>query len=118
MSIDPDSDLGRFMSLIKGLVFAAVLFVAFGFFLIKMDDQRQVADAENQQHWEKQVAEAIASKRILVGMSEAEAVASWGTPWKHATTSDGGTDIKVWDYADRFLYLKDGYVVRWTVVEN
>ncbi len=63
----------------------------------------------------------IESGRVWVGMSQAQAKAAWGVPWEINRGGGAGGAVDQWVYRDyhlgytayRYLYFKDGRLVRW-----
>lgn len=71
-----------------------------------IDDAREVA-------FQQRVRLAIEAKKIILGMSEANVIASWGRPER---INGGGSDpssLSQWVYGENYLYFKNGRLHSW-----
>ena len=71
-----------------------------------VDDAKEVA-------FQQRVRLAIEAKKIMVGMSEANVLASWGRPQR---VNGGGSDpssLSQWVYGENYLYFRNGKLHSW-----
>jgi hypothetical protein len=57
--------------------------------------------------------EAILNKKVTLGMSTDDVIASWGKPDHVNTTVTASGKHEQWVYGDQYLYFEDGRITSW-----
>ena len=103
----------------KGKLGITILVVASGLMLGKMiivDKQTKERESRKQaEDVARLLTQAIADKKIIIGMPAAAVRASWGDPDKINTSNHSGRVIEQWVYKlnNNYVYLENGVVTSW-----
>jgi hypothetical protein len=103
----------------KGKLGITILVVASGLMLGKMiivDKQTKERESRKQaEDVTRLLTQAIADKKIIIGMPAAVVRASWGDPDKINTSNYSGRLIEQWVYKfnNNYVYLENGVVTSW-----